>query len=150
MQAFLVIISLDHYLQKDEKKERPFNILVHKLLVEDTLAQSSKWSDVKTTDLPFEPTKIVLNFTESAFLLSGPKGVLVGDLPGTMINMINYKEQNLENPPTDVDIICHDIFEGRERLDVIQAEFTMLNKNNLLVLGKNEKGTVLQLINLHD
>lgn len=87
---------------------------------------------------------------ESAFLLSGPKGVLVGDLPGAMMNMINYKEQNLENPPTDVDIICHDIFEGSNKLEVIQAEFNMLNKNHLLVMGKDAKGTVLQLVNLHD
>ena len=35
-------------------------------------------------------------------------------------------------------------------IEVIQAEFSILNKNYLIVMSKNAKGTVLQLVNLHD
>lgn len=41
------------------------------------------------------------------------------------------------------------MFSERE-MEVIQAEFSILNKNNLIVMSKNAKGTVLQLVNLHD
>jgi hypothetical protein len=33
-------------------------------------------------------------------------------------------------------------------MEVIQAEFNILNKNYLIVMSKNAKGNVLQLINL--
>lgn len=146
MQAFLVIVSLDNYLQHDNQ----FSVRVHQLQVEIIQEQSGKWGDAQLTDLPFEPTKLELNFAESAFLLSGPKGVLVGEFPGKIMNMINHKEQPLEQPSTDVDIICQDVFSGKSPLEVVQAEFNMLNKNNLFVLGKGETGTVLQLVNLHE
>lgn len=35
-------------------------------------------------------------------------------------------------------------------LNVIQAEFSILNKNYLIVMSKHVRGTVLQLINLHN
>jgi hypothetical protein len=41
------------------------------------------------------------------------------------------------------------VFSERD-MEVIQAEFSILNKNYLIVMSKNAKGTVLQLVNLHD
>jgi hypothetical protein len=54
------------------------------LKVENYDRQSSRYGDVQTEDLPFQPTKLCLNYAETAFLLVGTKGVLVGEFPGTI------------------------------------------------------------------
>lgn len=112
VRAFLVIVGLESYMLQSKHCE----VQVHQLLVENF--HDARFGEPQTDDLPFEPTSLSLNLAESAFLLSGPKGVLIGEMPGALMNHINHSEQSLEQPKTDVPIICTEFLEG-SRLEVI-------------------------------
>jgi hypothetical protein len=81
-------------------------VRVHQLKVDNYEQQSSRYGDVVPDDLPFMVKKVCLNFAESAFLLVGSKGVLVGEFPGTIVSMMNHMNIPLEQPASDLDIIC--------------------------------------------
>lgn len=100
--GFIVLVSLEAYMTDQPVSK---SVHVHQLLTEEfESTKSSKYGLIKSDLLPFEPRTISLNLAESAVMLTGQKGVLIGHLPGTIEAMINHKEQDLQMPASDPDI----------------------------------------------
>jgi hypothetical protein len=100
----------------------------------------SSYEDVKSYYLPFEPTKIEISQADSSFILTSKNGVMIGNFPGFIENMVNGKSQPLEQPASDPDIMVVNCVS--EQLEVVQAEFCNLNKNNVFLMARRNKQTV--------
>lgn len=144
--AFVVIVSLGSYLEKDSELSRV--VRVHQLYVDqEEITSFSQTKFVPSYNLPFESQSLTLNLAESALIVTSSSGVWICELPGYFINSEFHANQPLDEPSRDVDIKVNNYLD-EEGLEVLQAEFSHLNKKNIYVLTRKQKEVVLHIINL--
>ena len=123
---------------------------MHKLCYEKFVSDGGKYGFERSEYLPFEPTDIVTNIAETAFVLYSSHGVFVGNFPSNLENMRQSREcsQNLHQPvhnlPIELELVYPESFQVQQRdddqLTILQAEFNTLNTNYLNVLMRIRSG----------
>ena len=134
-RSFLILVTLD-YCTPDAVTDKM--VQVHALQTEMPVRNGYGFEDSPYFD--FAVTRLAINELETSFLAYGKKGILVANFPSMLQNMSQKRDDrgNLEAAPQDLAIECEmvaaDELEDTESLEVLQAEFSVLNTNYLSVL----------------
>lgn len=79
-KAFFAIVNLDEVVSQSPARKM-VNLFQIKVPEAPISLDDENWRERYTDNLQFEPTKLGLNQQETAFVLYGPRGILVGNFP---------------------------------------------------------------------